>query len=161
MNWTIMEYLHHSFFFQILELCKITEGNSISCQQFLSALKLIACVQAGYTLHPDLLTSSLEVPLPRFSNAADDPWPARDDSPDLIQLSDATNTYSTQLQDCSESTDNETSITLRANGVSSGINFCFLLLFFWWEICSFHIIPRQIYLGQLLRLFSRPTSLQP
>ncbi|XP_018908994.1 ralBP1-associated Eps domain-containing protein 2 isoform X2 [Bemisia tabaci] len=104
---------------QILELCKITEGNSISCQQFLSALKLIACVQAGYTLHPDLLTSSLEVPLPRFSNAADDPWPARDDSPDLIQLSDATNTYSTQLQDCSESTDNETSITLRANGVSS------------------------------------------
>lgn len=54
----------------------------------------------------------------------------RDDSPDLIQLSDASNTYSTQLQDRSESTDNETSITLRANGVSSGKKYSSKKLFF-------------------------------
>lgn len=56
--------------------------NHMNRKQFYSALKLIAAHQTNMALKPELLSSSLDLPLPRFT------WALNSEaSPDLIQLS--------------------------------------------------------------------------
>lgn len=56
--------------------------NHMNRKQFYSALKLIAAHQTNMILKPDLLSTPLDLPLPRFT------WALNSEaSPDLIQLS--------------------------------------------------------------------------
>lgn len=72
---------------QITDLCchkQNQQGNYFSRKQFFSMLKLISAHQANIPLRGDLLSSSVELPLPRFT------WPSSENrnSSNLIELSE-------------------------------------------------------------------------
>lgn len=74
------------YLFQIMDI-SVSPNNSSSLnhmnrKQFYSALKLIAAHQTNMALKPELVSTPLDVPLPRFT------WALNSDaSADLIQLS--------------------------------------------------------------------------
>lgn len=72
---------------QISDLCWGQNATSLNKKQFFSALKLVAAHQANIPITSDIISTSLELPLPRFSwNNIDEPQIG-----DLIELtSDAT-----------------------------------------------------------------------
>lgn len=68
---------------QIAELCWTPGTNYLNKKQFFSALKLVAAYQANLPLTVDLITSKLDLPLPRFT------WGSLESQspiPDLIEL---------------------------------------------------------------------------
>ncbi|KAH1026188.1 hypothetical protein HUJ05_010746 [Dendroctonus ponderosae] len=52
---------------QIAEICWIPGTSYLNKKQFFSALKLVAAYQANLPIRNDLITSKLEIPLPRFT----------------------------------------------------------------------------------------------
>ncbi|EFA07928.1 ralBP1-associated Eps domain-containing protein 1 [Tribolium castaneum] len=86
---------------QISEICWGQTTTSLSRKQFFSALKLVAAYQANMPLNADVVTSNLELPLPRFTwnNLESD-----SQVPDLIELRNDAN-YVEQVD--ANSTDSE------------------------------------------------------
>lgn len=75
-------------------MCSGGKSNHLGRKQFYTALKLIAASQAGVPFHHlEQLNSVLDLPLPKFVWASDEKKDShsyiKNDSPDLIQLSDS------------------------------------------------------------------------
>ncbi|RZC27684.1 ralBP1-associated Eps domain-containing protein 1 [Asbolus verrucosus] len=87
---------------QISEICWGQNTTSLSRRQFFSALKLVAAYQANVPIQTEIVTSNLELPLPRFSwnNLEND-----SQIPDLIELRNDANDYVEQID--ANSTDSE------------------------------------------------------
>uniref|UniRef100_A0A8D9BVT8 RalBP1-associated Eps domain-containing protein 2 n=1 Tax=Cacopsylla melanoneura TaxID=428564 RepID=A0A8D9BVT8_9HEMI len=115
---------------KILDLSIINDSSSFARPEFYRALKLIASHQAGHPISPDTMTSTLELPLPKFqwmplSNNKDSWKDGKSKSHnnedtdgstsnDLIQLSDNTHSY----QEYCDSTDSD-SKTMRLDSMRS------------------------------------------
>lgn len=99
---------------EIAELCWNQSSNYLNKTQFYSALKLVAAYQANHEINRDILTSQLELPLPRFTwNKLGNESPI----PDLIELSNDLSIYKEQID--TTSTDSEfdsDTLSLARNG---------------------------------------------
>ncbi|CAG9857923.1 unnamed protein product [Phyllotreta striolata] len=96
---------------QISDICWTLGTNYLNKKQFFSALKLAAAHQANIPVRNEVLSSTAELPLPRFS------WSLIDNkSPigDLIELSNDINNYTEQTD--SVSTDSEAESETVRNG---------------------------------------------
>ncbi|KAL1498185.1 hypothetical protein ABEB36_009022 [Hypothenemus hampei] len=95
---------------QIAELCWDPTTNYLSIKQFFSALKLVAAYQANLPVQNELITSKLDLPLPRFAWA---PLDSESPVPDLIELRNEVEYFSDSI---SSTTDSEAdSETLRCS----------------------------------------------
>ena len=87
---------------QISEICWGQNTTSLTRKQFFSALKLVAAYQANIPIQSEIVTSNLELPLPRFT------WNNLENEaqiPDLIELRNDANDYVEQVD--ANSTDSE------------------------------------------------------
>ncbi|XP_072394316.1 ralBP1-associated Eps domain-containing protein 2 [Diabrotica undecimpunctata] len=95
---------------QISDICWTLGTNYLNKKQFFSALKLVAAYQANIPIRSEVLTSKVELPLPRFT------WTVIDNkSPigDLIELRNEPNDYSEHVD---TSTDSEIESETVKNG---------------------------------------------
>ncbi|KAI5713000.1 hypothetical protein M8J75_012933 [Diaphorina citri] len=115
---------------KILDLSIINDSSSFARPEFYRALKLIASHQAGHPISPDAITSTSDLPLPKFQwmsiNNTKDSWKDNKSKPhnsedtdgstsaDLIQLSDNSHSY----QEYCDSTDSDTK-TMRLDSIRS------------------------------------------
>ncbi|XP_057665271.1 ralBP1-associated Eps domain-containing protein 1 [Diorhabda carinulata] len=96
---------------QISDICWALGSNYLNKKQFFSALKLVAAYQANIPVRSEVLTSKVELPLPRFT------WTVIDNkSPigDLIELRHHPNDYTEQVD--TASTDSEIESETVRNG---------------------------------------------
>ncbi|CAG9833150.1 unnamed protein product [Diabrotica balteata] len=91
---------------QISDICWTLGTNYLNKKQFFSALKLVAAYQANIPIRSEVLTSKVELPLPRFT------WTVIDNkSPigDLIELRNEPNDYSEHVSTEEESSEKHSS----------------------------------------------------
>ncbi|XP_066139692.1 ralBP1-associated Eps domain-containing protein 1 isoform X2 [Euwallacea fornicatus] len=90
---------------QIAEICWTPGTNYLNKKQFFSALKLIAAYQSNIPIRNDIITSKIDLPLPRFTWG---PLESQSPIPDLIELSqDAEDSITSSISTDSEA-DSET-----------------------------------------------------